>query len=155
MLSWPGSSMVQVMVCCLFGTKPFTITNVDLSSIWPLRNKLPQNLNQNTIFVLQENTVPVENLSAICQAFYTHLIIIKFNIEYIISSSVLSFALKCKCGNQGTYINSPPKVLSLTENVSYLSTQKTFQHSIYRAYYSYCFLDYFLDIKWYWSRMMA
>ena len=33
---WSGSSLVQVMACCLFGTKPLSPANDELFSIWHL-----------------------------------------------------------------------------------------------------------------------
>ena len=57
-----GSSLVQVMVCCLNGNKPFPdqwwiIVN------WTLGSKLQSNLNQDTIIAIEES--PLEN--AICK----------------------------------------------------------------------------------------
>ena len=49
----------------------------------------------------------------------------------------------------------PSKSRVPPENVSYLSTPKTFQHLIYMVYHSCCFHYYFIDVRWYWSRMTA
>ena len=51
---WTGSSLVQVMVCCLFGVKPLPEPMVVIDNRTP-GSKFHWNVKQNSNFFIQEN----------------------------------------------------------------------------------------------------
>ena len=55
MRQWIGSALVQIMACCLFGTKLLFKPMQGSIVNWNIRNKLQWNLNQNTKNFIHEN----------------------------------------------------------------------------------------------------
>ena len=54
MRQWIGSTLVQIMVCRLFGTKPY-LNQCCVIVNWTLRNKLQWNFSQNTKIFIHGN----------------------------------------------------------------------------------------------------
>ena len=54
MHQWNGSALVQIMACCLFGTKPLSKPMQGYCN-WTLMNKLQWNSYQNTKLFIHEN----------------------------------------------------------------------------------------------------